>query len=199
MNTKIIRLEKKNKVVILLGVMHIGSKHYYREIQSILRQSEHVVYEGIKDMKYKLDYEKLAKLAGLEAQKNVIKYSDLWKHSDINNYQLSHIFNDKKIKKALSELDSIFNKNQDELLKNYLQKIIRFLIKIIIPVSSVKCNDPVVYIRNYKPILDTLSALEFNNTVTVFYGQKHIKQMTSVFKGIGFKVTMVKKMNPFEE
>lgn len=204
MKTTIRNYKRDNKKITLIGVMHIGTTNYYKNIQKELDNTKHnkVLYEGVigynkSDFLIKL-YNALSDVLGLVFQKKEIKYNKSWIRSDLNIETL--ISASKKL-----DFNDIENDCDDDFLEE-LKKfkgsfIFRLIFKTILNTSVILSfffRDPVILdLRNYKVILDCINQLKDNDNICIFYGEAHLKGISSFIKKIGFKEFKRTKLNPF--
>ncbi|SRR6266403_308851 len=170
--TDVITLKRGNQQILLVGVKHVGSIKYYKQIQSILDTCSTVLYEGIdlgdeKSVEYeeasktlKESYEKIDD-STIVYQADYIEYSDDWYLSDLNSDDMVAIFNSKSW-----YLDVMKNSLYDPKIYN-----------------------AVIILRNNKTVLYSIRLLgKHHNNITILYGNLHLKHFIEEFSKLGFVV-----------
>lgn len=177
-----------------LGVMHCGTKNYFQQLQMILNNFQGVIlFEGIQDgdglepvlKSYKL----MADLLNIEFQGEAIDYQSDWVLSDITMKELAASINMQEITNQDKLLEKwIQNKNR---LSNSQLKISLCLYKDLIEIVSLFTvmypYDPLITIRNVKPVQDAEYFLASGHNVLIFYGDAHGNGIIGHFKKLGFR------------
>lgn len=196
--------DKTGKQLHFLGVMHCGTKNYFNQLQTILNNFQGVIlFEGIQDgdglepvlKSYKL----MADLLNIEFQGKAIDYQSDWVLSDITMKELAASINMQEITNQDKLLEKwIQNKNR---LSNSQLKISLCLYKDLIEIVSlftIMCPyDPLITIRNAKPIQDAKYFLASKYNVLIFYGDAHSNGIIKHFKKHGFREISKKRFKVF--
>ena len=214
MKTRIIELSNGDKTITLIGVIHVGSEQYYRNIQQELNNCEMVLFEGVTGMEnsgLKKLYDTLAKLINLKGQKESIDYTGKWSgvkfiRSDVDESEISFYLKDffDKMGDASIKIDKLdeLDDKAKKIVDKILSKIILLALKNIKLLKFFFRNhhqNVLVDLRNYKVIGDVSVHINGYKHIGIFYGDAHLDHFVKFFKSVGFKIVAKRKYNFVEK
>jgi hypothetical protein len=215
MKTRIITLSKENKADIkLVGAVHFGTSTYYTRVQELL-DSNVTLYEGVKESDeaetlqkndfnwietYYTNLEKLLE-DKIIFQKKGITYRDNWIHADIRgnviNNEMFNFSSEGKVSKFLQKLVSweIMLKYKDAFINSVVNmKMDPFSTGIFSLFINTKS---LMYLRNMKAFCTAIDYLD-EPVINIFYGEQHLKELTKLFKNIGYEVKSIEYLDSNE-
>ena len=197
LKTTITTLKKGSKKVIIAGVVHVGTTEYYEKVKSILEGV--VIYEGIKKWEFPPIYTLLAGLLNLSMQSSVLPIQENWVHADISGAILKQIHKTEELKKTINDATEKLSGLPEES-RTIVGRIVSSLVgpSIFLKKFSMMLS-PVVYVRNYLPIIRTLQLLYDDNVdaVSILFGDGHRYHITKTLKKCGFRVIKKEKIKAF--
>jgi len=151
--TPVIRYRRNDQTVTVIGTLHLGSRDYYQSLQQEINRHpegffeggikpstpgvqippEKEVYIGIRQVLAD-NHRALARYLGLETQRSMLTYGDLWQNPDITLDEFLTAAPHKVLRRLLKLKDSIeiledVHRNHPEELARYIKGIHLFQYK----------------------------------------------------------------------
>ena len=212
LSTPVVKYRRGDSAITAIGVIHIGEKRYYHQVQKALDSVSYGFYEGVRPVsdlnsvpesrqKYLAQftslgetYRTLAAYLDLVAQKDNLTYADGWRNPDITLDQLI-VASPEKVLKKFSRLPESMEKMRlyheaDPLaLARVVKGASMFMFKYLglaITTMNWSWNKVILDQRN-QTLFEALEPDLEKEELGIIYGAAHLKGIDRYLRKNGFK------------